>query len=214
MTPYSEWRDAPPGDFAVIGDPVAHSLSPRMHGAAYASLGKAHTYNAIRVPVGEVGEALEALREKGYRGVNVTVPHKEEAMRWCARLTRSAEEAGGANTIDLVERLGISTDGQGFMLGMGTLLTDRWDEPVLLLGAGGSARAVAQAVSLWGWQIRIWNRTRSKAEALAEHLEGAGLVMDEPDPTDCAVIVNATSASLAGSNVPIDWSRARKDALA
>lgn len=214
MTEFFEWRDAPPSDFAVIGDPVSHSLSPKMHAAAYAHFDYPHTYRAIRVPAGEVGQALDAMREKGYRGVNVTVPHKEEAMGWCDRVLRSAEEAGGANTLDLVNKIGLSTDGQGFLIGMGSLVTDRWDRPVLLLGAGGSARAVAQAISLWGWQVRLWNRTRAKAEALAEDMEGAGIVLDRPDPTDCALVINATSSSLAGAELPIDWSRTPEDALA
>ncbi|CAN5728654.1 shikimate dehydrogenase [soil metagenome] len=214
MTEFFEWRDAPPGDFAVIGDPVSHSLSPKMHAAAYAQLGLPCVYRAVRVPKGEVGEALDGLRERGYRGVNVTVPHKQEALGWCDRMLRSAEEAGGANTLDLIQKIGLSTDGQGFMIGMGSLVTDRWDRPVLLLGAGGSARAVAQALSLWGWQVRLWNRTRSKVEALADDMEGAGLVLDEPDPTDCALVINATSSSLAGAALPIDWSRAPEDALA
>ncbi|MFO0539974.1 MAG: hypothetical protein ACK5ZK_10165, partial [Armatimonadota bacterium] len=71
-----DWRLAPAADYAVLGDPVAHSLSPRLHTWAYAALCLERSYVAIRVPSGEVGAALDHLQRLGYRGVNVTVPHK------------------------------------------------------------------------------------------------------------------------------------------
>ena len=175
MTPYA-WRDAPVADFAVIGDPVAHSLSPQMHDAAYKALGVAYTYVAIRVPAGEVAAALDRLREIGYRGVNVTVPNKEEAVGWCAHVGDFVQQVQAVNTIDVRRHSGINTDANGFL----ATLAGVPKGTALMLGAGGSARALARALVRDGWTLRIWNRTPEKAAELAR-LTGAAIA-DAPDP--------------------------------
>src|SRR4051812_47461733 len=109
MNEVFEWRDAPAADFAVIGDPVSHSLSPRMHMAAYAEMGLPFRYVAIRVRKGEVAPALERLRSMGYKGANVTVPHKDEVLGWCKTVQPLAAHVRAANTLWLHDRECINT---------------------------------------------------------------------------------------------------------
>ncbi len=202
------WREAPKAQFAVIGDPVDHSLSPQMHNAAYAALGLPFEYVAIQVPPGEVSQALDHLRELEYRGTNVTVPHKEEALSWCKHVDGFCEQVQAVNTIDVRRRAGVNTDANGFLATLG----DMTPSSVLLMGAGGSAKSIARALVRDGWTVRIWNRTHEKAVDLAR-LAGAA-VTDEADPTGAALILNTTSASLQGDDLPVLWERTVKDAIA
>lgn len=206
MSEFFEWREAPPGDFAVIGDPVGHSRSPRMHTAAYEALGLPYRYVAIRVPVGEVAPAFEHLKGLGYRGVNVTVPHKAEANAWAGSSSRS----GSVNTVNLATGEGIDTDGLGFLdtlRGLGVKPPSK----VLMLGAGGTARALAAVLPGAGYSVKVWNRTGSRAGELAEEF---GLEVEEYPSADFDLVVNTTSAGLTGDRIPIDWSRARAGMVA
>lgn len=202
------WHEAPKSDFAVIGDPVAHSLSPQMHMAAYKTLGLPYTYIPIQVPVGEVALALDRLRELDYRGVNVTVPHKEEAMGWCKHVDGFCDQVRAVNTIDVRRRAGINTDANGFL----ATLADVPVGQALVLGAGGSARALVRALVRAGWTVRIWNRTPEKAVELA-NATGAAMI-DEADPRGSKLILNTTSASLTGDQLPVLWDNVTSGALA
>lgn len=210
-TPYS-WREAPEAEFAVIGDPVSHSLSPRMHMAAFAAHGLPFRYVAIHVPAGEVRPALERLSSLGYQGVNVTVPHKEDAMEWCSGVEPFARKVRAVNTIRMSDRAGMNTDAPGFLdtlsdLGLRT-------GTALLLGAGGSARALTLALAEQGWRLRIFNRTRERAEEMIEGLGIEAELLWSPDPVGADLILNTTSASLQSADLGVDWSVASKGAVA
>lgn len=198
-----EWHEVPPADFAVIGDPVAHSRSPQMHEAAYRALGLNLRYVAVRVSAGKVGEALDHFREIGFKGVNVTVPHKVEAMDW-ADPDELAEKIGAANTIDLHSRIATNTDAPGFLDTLEPLgLTQ--GARVLILGAGGSARAIAAVLPAAGYEVSIWNRTPTRAEELAREfgLNSVGLATADYD-----LVVNTTSAGLSREGLPMGWDQA------
>ena len=140
-----EWRDAPQADFAVLGDPVNHSLSPRMHQAAYEATHLRHKYVAIRVPVNEFNEAMEFLTKQGYRGVNLTTPLKEAGATWAKKPDAFVARVGSANVLNLLERSAINTDAPGFLDTLPPL--GIWPPaPILILGAGGAARALAVAL--------------------------------------------------------------------
>lgn len=213
MSAFFEWREAPPADFAVIGDPIGHSLSPAMHRAAYGALGLKLRYEAIRVPRGEVADALAHLRGMGYRGVNVTVPHKAEAFVWLAEPDEACKRIGSANTLDLLSGRGTSTDGPGFLDTLADLGI-RSGARFLILGAGGTARALVDALAGAGYELQLWNRTRERAEALQEDLGLEFRVVASPDLAEADVIVDATSASRSGDAAPLDWSRAHAGAVA
>lgn len=203
-----EWRDAPPGDYAVVGDPIGHSLSPVIHMAAYGALSLPLRYMAIRVPAGELSVALERLGALGYRGANATAPLKEEARAWASERDTAVENAGCANTLDIRTGRATNTDGAGFL----QLLESEGLLPpasVLLLGAGGAARGVGIAMAGRGYTLNVYNRTESKAKDLAQRL--GGRAMGAADPTGCAAVVNATTA---GGDLGLAWERVEKHVLA
>lgn len=197
------WREAPKADFAVIGYPIHHSLSPKMHAAAFEAAGLSASYVATEVPPGEVGSALDHLRSLGYRGVNVTVPHKEDAFRWCESTTDVSTRLRVCNTIDLERRHGTSTDGQGFAASLADIELD--GKQAVVLGAGGSTRSILEALLKDGWHVSLWNRTKSKAEALILDFGFDVTLLDEPNLLGANLIVNTTSASLSGERLPLDW---------
>lgn len=158
----------------VIGDPVAHTLSPPMHNAAFTALGLAWVYVPFRVAPERLGDAVRAVRALNLAGLNVTIPHKVAVLDFLDELDESARLIGAVNTI--VNRdgrlIGYNTDGAGFLR---SLRVDAGAEPrgrsVLLLGAGGAARAIGVQLALEGAaRIDIANRTVDRAKALADHL--------------------------------------------
>lgn len=210
---YDAWQNAPDdAQFAVIGDPVKHSRSPRMHQAAYDELGLPYRYVALHVPVSEVHAALTHLADLGYQGVNVTVPHKEEALRWASEAEPLAKKVRAVNTLRLRDGAGINTDAGGFI----DTLYDRGVQPgkALLLGAGGSARALAYALAQEDWELLVYNRTQEKAEQMVADLEIEAKVVAKPNPDGAHLIVNTTSASLQGQDIAVKWENASPYALA
>ena len=213
MTGFKEWRDAGAADFAVIGDPIEHSLSPQMHQAAFDALGLPYRYVALRVRVGEVPECLAHLAGLGFKGVNVTVPHKEETFRAMIAVEPLAALVGSVNTVRLPDLHGTNTDGPGFMDTLSELGLPE-HPAVLVLGAGGSALAVVAALSATTQVIRLYNRTRERAEALVAKLAANVEILQEADPAGCDLVVNTTSAGLKGEQLPIDWASAKAGAVA
>jgi shikimate dehydrogenase len=187
--------------FAVLGDPISHSLSPVMHQAAYDALGLEHSYEAIRVPAGSLRKRLQELRHEGFRGVNITVPLKEEALGVC-KADSFALRCGAVNTIDLESGNGINTDGPGFVEVLHQLGFEA-GASVLMLGAGGSARAISVALKDAGFNVTLWNRTASRAEDLARLIEVQAI--HELTNQNFDIAVNATSASLQGAPIAMPY---------
>lgn len=210
MTEWFAWREAPLGEYAVIGDPVSHSRSPAMHAAAYRAFGLDWRYRAIQVHLHEFEPALDHLAALGYRGLNVTVPLKSAAYSWSLRRDANAEACGAVNTLMLADRSGANTDLPGLLACL-----DRFDleagSPALVLGAGDSARTCWIALS-GRHRVKAWNRTRDR---LATFEGTAGIeILDQPDPAGCSLILDATSAALAGQSPPVLWDRAEPGATA
>lgn len=208
MTRWFEWREAPEAEYAVIGDPVSHSLSPVMQEAGLRAMGFSHRYVAIRVPLEEFEAALERLAELGIRGVNATVPLKEAAFGW-AKLGPDSR-FGALNTLDLVRREGINTDAPGFMQ---TLEAAKVAPGVaLVLGAGGTARTLARALLESGWRVRVANRGRARLEDLASVVPGIE-PLGSPDPSEAGLVLNTTSAALSGMAPELAWDAVGSEAL-
>ena len=202
MNPFS-WRNAPPGDYAVVGFPVKHSLSPQMHQAAYAALSIAASYVAIEIAPEDFVEAMELLVRRGYKGVNVTIPHKESAFRWAESTCETSKKLQVCNTLQFSDRTGVNTDVPGFL---GSLPGHA--SRALILGAGGSARAVAYALARQGTEVAVWNRTLGRAEELVGQVGLGCSIAAEPRVSGFGLIVNTTSTGLSGESLPIDWSDA------
>lgn len=192
----------------VIGWPVAHSQSPRLHGFWLRRYGVDGAYVPLAVDPTHVEEAIRALPYLGFRGSNVTVPHKETAFRLSDRLTERARRIGAVNTL-IVEPdgtlLGDCTDGYGFIenLKAGASGWQGPAGPAVVIGAGGAARAVIVALLDAGVpEIRLSNRTRERAERLAREFGPAVTVVDWDHRAsalaDAAVVVNTTTQGMQG----------------
>ncbi len=198
----------PPIKSAVIGWPVAHSLSPVLHGYWLKELGIDGTYEAIAVREEELGGFMTGLAAAGFAGLNVTVPHKRAVMAHLDSLTALARRIGAVNTVvvDETGRLhGDNTDAYGFLenLKQGHPGFHAGRGPAVVLGAGGAARAVAVALLDDGApSVILVNRTRERAEELARDLGGGVSVADWRDRGQAlegaALLVNTTTLGMTG----------------
>ncbi len=193
----------------VLGWPIAHSRSPRLHGLWLERHGLDGAYLPLPVRPERFAAAVRALADLGFRGANVTIPHKEAAFAVCDAVDRSAHRAGAVNTLVFREDgqiEGSNTDGFGFLENIRATLP-RWsaaDGPAVLLGAGGSARAIAAALLDAGCpRVTLVNRTRARAEALAKALGGPVAAAERPPLDDALLLVNTTSLGMQGQP-PLD----------
>jgi shikimate dehydrogenase len=193
---------------AVIGSPVAHSLSPAIHRAAFAAAGIDWSYVAFEVADGRAAEALDAMRLLGFGGLSVTMPHKESVARSVDRLDPAARALASVNTVSWEgdELVGSSTDGVGFVSSLADAGVDVASKRVAIIGAGGAARSVIDALARVGTSdITVLNRTADRAEQAAA-LAPAATVGIISDVTRADVVVNATSVGMG-----VDPSAARPD---
>lgn len=191
----------------VMGWPVDHSRSPRLHGYWLAHYGIDGIYVPLPVTPENLEAALRALPLLGFAGCNLTIPHKEAAAAIVDRLEPSARRIGAVNTV-VVENgtlVGANTDGLGFLenLKSGAPGWQPGAGPAVVLGAGGAARAIAAALVDGGCpELRLVNRTRGRAEALAAALGGAirACAWSEREPAleGAALLVNTTNLGMAG----------------
>ena len=188
--------------YAVVGNPVEHSLSPRIHAMFAAETGQAISYGKLTAPVDGFAAAAAEYFDGGGKGLNVTVPFKQDAWRWATSHDAAAAMSGAVNTIvpEDGEFRGCNTDGVGLVKD----LTDNlgWTlagSRVLLLGAGGAARGVLPALLEAGpAQVTLANRTESRALEVAAAFDGlrTSALADVGDGWD--MVLNATSASMGG----------------
>lgn len=207
----------------VIGWPVAHSRSPVIHRFWLNQLGIAGDYVAVAVPPEEITAFLQDFANKGFRGGNVTVPHKEAAFEAVDELASAAKAIGAVNTL-WIERgklFGDNTDSIGFLANLDDKV-DSWDKEsgaAVVLGAGGAARAIIYGLLQRGFApIHLVNRTHSRAEALAERF-GPQVRPAGWDDTDgllggARLLVNTTTLGMKGNPWPgLDLSRLPDDAV-
>lgn len=197
--------------YAVIGHPVSHSLSPRIHAAFARQVGIALEYTALDAAPEDFDAVLAEFAAEGGVGANITLPHKTRAAQICNYLSEAAQRAGAANTLIRTATgwQGDNTDGIGLVRD----LTDRHSldlraRRTLLIGAGGAARGVAPALLDAGiGELYIVNRTSERADALADVLAQPGRVHprylnDVGNLGNFDLVINATSASRGGDALP------------
>ena len=188
----------------LIGWPVEHSVSPAMQNAAFEARGLPWRYRLLPTPPGEVGAALARLRSEGYRGANVTVPHKQAVMPFLDEISDVARSIGAVNTLVLREGRweGHNTDAQGFLAALRVEGCQPEGQRALVLGAGGGARSAVYALAQVGCEVTIYNRTVSRALALAADMARLGrsvsavAALDELDLRTFGLLVNATSVGM------------------
>jgi len=192
--------------YAVVGNPVAHSKSPRIHAEFARATGQAMSYEAIEAPLGGFGAVVAAFRASGGKGLNVTLPFKEQAFALCTEVSERARMARAVNTLMFTEGLfGDNTDGIGLVRDLaGNLQVDPKGKRVLLMGAGGAAQGVVAAFLAAGaTELVIANRDVGRAQALAERFPGLKASGYGALATGFDIVVNATSAGLQGAAPPL-----------
>ena len=208
---------------AVLGHPVTHSRSPAMQTAALVALGLADqwTYDAMDVEPEQFEARVRDLPGEGFVGVNVTIPHKEAALAVADQASRAAQEIGAANTLsfDGGRILAENTDATGLLAALPGPVEGKC---ALVLGAGGSARAVVWALAGRGALVSVWNRTPERADELVRDLAGAGagtpaegrlapVIGDQVSAGGYELIVNCTAIGMRDEDpfehLPIDPER-------
>lgn len=185
--------------FGIFGDPVGHTLSPPMQEAAFQVAGMDAVYLPFRVPPARLRAALEGARTAGFRGLNITIPLKEGAFR-LVRPTRAARRMKAVNVVDLRRGVGHNTDGEGALRALLRAGVEPRGRRVLLLGAGGSARAIAHALAERGAEVTIGNRTLPRARSLARETGGCWIPLRAlaREVPRADIVVNATSVGMEG----------------
>ncbi len=197
----------------VIGHPIAHSRSPKIHGHWLKAYGIAGSYEAIDVMPGDLPAFLSAFGENGFNGGNVTIPHKEAVFAVVKRRDAAAEQIGAINTLwtEDGELRGGNTDAHGFAANLDEYAPG-WagNGPAVVLGAGGAARAIIHALKERGVSdIRIVNRTKARAVELRDQF-GAGVSAHGSEATDelnadAGLLINTTALGMHGNEgLPAD----------
>lgn len=187
--------------YAVIGDPIAHSLSPFMHELWFDEHGIDAAYIPVHVEPSQLQKSFDAMKTLGISGFNITLPHKQSIVPFLGKLEESAMQMNAVNTVhfDGTHYVGSNTDGEGFVRSMLVHDVDKTAK-VLLIGAGGAARGIAFALKRAGFtDVTITNRTFRRAEELAAETGSSAITLasSEERLSDFAVLIQTTSVGLA-----------------
>ncbi len=196
----------------VIGFPIEHSLSPIMHNAAFKALGMDDwTYDAMAIPPDILRYGIREPKQHGYIGINVTIPHKQAIMEY-VRPDDTARAIGAVNTIDFRTMQGTNTDADGLIDDLKANNVAISGERVLVLGAGGAARAGVYGLARDGAKVAIVNRTKERADTLVSELgKTAGIsgievmTLDEASEWGMSLIINCTSVGLYPNITQSPW---------
>lgn len=194
------------GIYGVIGYPIAHSMSPLMHNREFQALKLDHYYTAFNIHPDDLAKAIESVRILEIRGLNVTLPHKVKVMDYLDEIDEEARLIGAVNTI--INRdghlIGTNTDGEGYLRSLLTIVDSLYAKKVILIGAGGAARAIATTLARQGVQaLDVANRTAAKAEELAKHVnrfadcKALALKDAEEQLENYDIIINTTSVGMS-----------------
>ncbi len=201
---------------AVIGDPIAHSLSPKIHNFFLKELGIEGDYQAICVKKDELQQAVKDLINQGFAGFNVTIPHKEKIFEMCDELDETAKLTGAVNTVVITKEkklLGLNSDVSGFLKNLQNCQPDfeLKNKTCFVVGAGGAARAVVFGLIKSGVKkIYLTNRT-PKNLFEAEFLSKENF---EKKLSECDLLVNSTSLGMSGQEpLILDLSRLNQSAI-
>ncbi|WP_434461680.1 shikimate dehydrogenase [Serratia plymuthica] len=191
--------------FAVFGNPIGHSKSPRIHALFAAQTGLEHPYGRVLAPLDGFETTLQAFIQAGGLGANVTVPFKEHAYKVATELSERASLAGAVNTLKVLPEgrlLGDNTDGIGLLTDLERKKLIQPKDRILLVGAGGAARGVILPLLSFGCEVVIVNRTFSRAQLLAQVFQHLGkisaLPMDQLAERQFDLVINATASGISG----------------
>src|SRR5690242_15709327 len=165
---------------ALFGQPVAHTLSPTIFNTVFEKLGENRTYVPFEIGAADLDKAVQAARMLQFAGFNVTMPHKTAIIKFLDGLDATAKEVGAVNTVSQTTEglIGHNTDGEGAKLAIDSHKVRPSDQRVLILGAGGSARAIVHRLCKDGTHLTILNRDLEKAKAVAEEVGNGNVSFD------------------------------------
>ena len=213
---------------AIIGDPVKHSLSPVMHNAAFRELDLNFVYVAFTVKVPNLKPAILGAKSLGIRGLNITMPHKNAVIKYLDNLDSVAKSINAVNTVSNQKGklIGYNTDGSGVTLALKENQIYLEKKKLVLLGAGGAAKAIAHQVSQDVKELVILNRTIYNAKKLAEMLKNSGIKINarilspnvlREELSTADLLINATSVGMnpdaEKSPVPSEYLRSDLDVM-
>ena len=203
--------------FAVIGDPIDHSLSPNIHSAAFRELNLDSSYIGYRIPKGELESGIEGLKKIKITGFNVTIPHKIEMMKYLDKMDESCSVIGAVNTVVNNEGVlkGFNTDMDGFLEPLKKRDIQIKGKKILLIGAGGAARAIIAGMAKEkAERVDIANRTIENAIKLSEFATKIGLkantkkiIETDENIENYDMIINSTSIGLKNESSPISFEK-------
>ncbi|MED3571547.1 shikimate dehydrogenase [Cytobacillus praedii] len=210
--------------FAVIGDPIAHSMSPAMHNDLFQAYGIDAHYQPLHVRRENLKEAVIGLKAIGIAGFNITIPHKETIIPFLDKLDPLAEAIGAVNTVvnEDGKFVGYNTDGSGYLQGLLTLLPTIKEKNILIIGAGGAARALYFTLAQAGVnRLDICNRTTQKAEQLINecpfHVLSAAIGKEEAEKklADYQLLIQTTPIGMSPNieSLPLSLHNLETDAL-
>ena len=182
--------------YAVLGDPISHSLSPVMHNSAFSHVNYNGAYFAFRVK--EIGKAISGIRALGIKGTGITIPHKVTVMEFLDEIDDTAEKIGAVNTI--INRQGKITGYNFDSIGAVKAVKEKTginNKSVAVLGAGGAARAVGYGIISEGGRLTILNRTKERGEKLAADLGSDFCLLEDFKKVKCDILINTTSLGMA-----------------
>ena len=201
----------------LIGYPLEHSLSPRIHSAAFRSCDLQGDYSLFPIPPDDkhgLKKLLTCIRSGEIKGFNVTIPHKQNVIQFLDKLTPTAKAIGAVNTIYLRDKklIGDNTDAPGFLNDLKKFIGNRKSEirnqkSALVMGAGGSARAVVYALLNDGWQVTISSRRIEQAKSLADSFKNISIAdnISNIDLSNTALIVNTTPVGMTPNINQSPW---------
>lgn len=200
--------------FAVIGDPIAHSKSPYMHNAWFEKLAIDATYVPIQVKEKDLAQAVTSLKLLGASGWNVTIPHKQAIIPLLDELDDMAAKMGAVNTVVRTAEgklKGYNTDGAGFVHSLEDVIgSEKRNEAVLVIGAGGAARGIIHALHATGYNnITVANRTVSKAQAIIDEIGvGQAITLSDAEQTleNYKIFIQTTPAGMSTGEVALPFS--------
>jgi 3-dehydroquinate dehydratase/shikimate dehydrogenase len=196
--------DADTEVYGVIADPVGHSMSPIIHNAAFSAMGMNRVYVPLRVPSDYLEQFIREAPELGIRGLSVTIPHKENVMAMLTKIESGARKIGAVNTVvfDGDDVIGYNTDLYAAMLSLAEAVDEDADSKwmdgkrVLILGAGGVARAIAMGVVDRGAKLQITSRTYERAMGLASEMKCEAIEWEERHQASPDVLINCTPVGM------------------
>jgi len=196
--------------YGVVGYPVKHSLSPVFQNRAFGYFSIDAVYVPFEVKPEDFETAFLGFKVIGVKGLNITLPHKEKALKLSDFADEHAQSIGAVNTLKFEEGrvYAYNTDWIGFLKSVGELLPDLKDKKVLVLGAGGSSRAVLYALRKEGSKVFLWNRTKEKALSLCKEFDCSFVEKPEEVLREVELVVNTTSVGLRDEDPPLfDYSK-------